>query len=350
MELIQFYSGIIFLGLGAFLFFEERNFKKNLVAIKGRVIGYSKGKSKTNKRHMYSVIEFTHPNGERGWVESHTVRQNITQQLGAEVTLVTDKDDFHITRTSSNLSYLWAGVFFVLAITNLFAFVFTSQAGWMIGALTVLFVGALSFLSKESLDEQEQNLKVISAWRAWRAQAVKSRVYNESEVESIHFWDKEYCLKAFKRANFFKVVHLIYGCLLASIFMLLGLISYTGEKQFNTTSYKSTATIVNIISNEIPVFEYYDIEGVAHRALMRGGLSSEKVKIGNKFNVLYTSNNHREIRHDFATFKYLEPVMWFFFGIYICGIFVYGNMRIPKYDLNSSPIATAEELVVKKAS
>ncbi|MCM2352811.1 MAG: hypothetical protein NDI63_04280 [Pseudobdellovibrio sp.] len=350
MELIQFYSGIIFLGLGAFLFFEERNFKKNLIKVKGRVVGYSKGKSKANKRHMYSVIEFTHPNGERGWVESHTVRQNVTQQLGAEVTLMTDKDDFHITRTSGSLGYLWSCVFLVLAIANLLAFVFTSQAGWMIGSLTILFLGVLLFLSKESLDEQEQNFKIVSAWRAWRLQVIKSRVYNEAEVENIHFWDKEYCLKAFKRANFFRVVHLIYGSLLASIFIFIGLIAYEKEKRFNTTSYKSTATIVNIISNEIPVFEYYDIEGVAHRALMRGGISAKNVKLGNKFNVLYTSNNLREIRPDFATIKYVESAVWFFFGVYICGIFVYNHRRIPKYDLKSSPIATAEELIVKKAS
>lgn len=349
MEAIQFYSGIIFLSLAAFLFLEERNFKKNLIKIKGRVVGYSKGKSKTNKRYLYPIIEFLHPSGERGWVEAHKLLRAPMHSLGAEVPLVVDKDDFHITRTSSSLSYLWAGVFTVLALANLFSFMFSSIAGWELGVLTLAFVVVVVFFAKDAWREQDEDFKAVSAWRAWRLQIVKSRVYNEAEVENIQFWDKESCLKFFKGVNRHRIINLVFASIYVGAFLLWALKTYVETEQFYSTSHKSTATIVKIASSGTPVFEYYDIEGVAHRALVRGGVSSEKIKVGDRFNVLYTSNNYREIRHDYKGFMYFETVMMIAFAIYIFAIFAYSHRRMSKLNLNAPVITSAEELIMKKA-
>lgn len=345
MELIQFYSGMIFLALGVFLFLEERNFKKNLIKITGRVVGYSKGKSKTNKRHMYPVIEFLHPSGERGWVESHKILQAPRYSIGTEIPLVVDKDDFHIARTVSNLSSVWMGIFIVLAIMNLFSFTFLSQAGWELGVFILLFVGVTCFFIKESWHEHDQNLNIFSAWRSWRLQIVKSRVYNETEVENIQFWDKEYCLKVFRRTNLTKTSHLVFGVLFASVFLFMALKAYVENEQIYSTAKKTTATVVNISSDGKPTFEYHDIEGISHTVLGR----SKNMKVGDRLNVLYSSN-FRGLRFDNNEFIHWESMMMIGFAVYTGALFAFSHSRMPKFDLKSPVITTTEELVMKKAS
>lgn len=350
MEIFQFYSGIILLGLAAFLFLEERNFKKNMIKIKGKVVGYSKGKSDINKRIFYPVIEFTHPSGELGWIESHKILRPPLQILGAEVPLVVDRDDFHIARTYSSLSSLWAWAFAVLAIAELSSFAHLSPVGWTVGSITLLLMGVCSFFVKESLVESEQNYKIVSTWRSWQLQIVKSRVYNEAEVENIRFWDKENCLKFFKSGNRMKMINLAYLGLWIVVMFFLGFEAYVENERFYSTAHKSTATIVKIASRGTPVFEYHDIEGVPHRALIYGGIAEEKLKVGNKFDVLYTSNNYREIRHDRKNSMHFELAIWAFFVIYSCAMLFLAWRLTPKLDLNSRLITSAEELIMKKAS
>lgn len=349
MELIQFYSGMIFLALGVFLFLEERNFKKNLIKITGRVVGYSKGKSKTNKRHMYPVIEFLHPSGERGWVESHKIFQAPGYSIGAEIPLVADKDDFHIARASSSLSSVWAGIFIVLAVADLFSFTFFSKAGWELSALTLLFIGAAFFLVKDSWYEQDENFKIVSAWRAWRLQIVKSRVYSEAEVKDIQFWDREYCLKVFKRANRFRAVYLIMGLLFTGNIFFMGLQVYFENEQFYSNAKKATATILKMSSNGKPTIEYYDIEGVSHRVLGRYDLRSRNIKAGDRLNVLYNPNQ-QGLRFDTNEFIYFDAVMIIGFALLMGLEFAFFHSRMPKFDLNSPLITTSEELIMKKAS
>lgn len=348
MEIIQLYSFMIFMAVGGFLFWEERLFKKGLVKIKGKVVGFSKGKSNKNKRAFYPVVEFTHPSGQLGWLELYKPNKPLRSKIGQEVCLLTDRNDFHLTRETSSLSSEWAAIFFIVAVVNLYCFLDVPKSALGETLLLALVFGAIGYFAiRELWRMYDQDLNLTSAWRESRLKIVKSKVYNENEVGNIKFWDKDGCLKVFKRHNLIQNVYLTFGCIVVTVLLFMGLKAYIETEQFYSATKKTTATIVQISSSGKPVYEYYDIEGIAHRVLSRHELGLKK--FGDSFNVLYHPYDQR-LWFDDNKFIHYEAIFLIGFALLLGLEFLFFYHFIPRFDLSLLPITSSEELIVKKAS
>lgn len=348
MEIILFLSFLIFMGSDSFLFWEEYIFKKGLVKIKGKVVGFSKGKSKENKKTIYTVVEFNHPSGQRGWLESHKPINTLRFKIGREVPLITDVNDFYITRGTNSLSNEWAAIFLSFAVANLY---FLLDVWQPIFKGTVLLTLAFSvfayFIAKEVWRMHDQDFKITSAWREWRLQIVKNRVYKDCEAEKIQFWDKEYCLKFFKRCNRHKTAYFAFGSIFTAAILFMGLKAYIETEQFYSETKKATVTIVQVSSSGKPVYEYYDIEGIPHRIVSRHELGSKK--LGDSFNVLYHPY-YQQLWFDDNQFIHYETVFYIGFALLMGLEFLVLYSLMPRFDLNSLPATSSEELIIKKAS
>lgn len=219
----------------------------------------------------------------------------------------------------------------------------------MVGSLTVLFLITVLILIKESFNELEQNFKIVSAWRSWRLQVIKSRVYNEAEIKNIQFWDKESCIKSFKSANRHKTFHLVYGLIFTGIILFTGIKVYIENEQFHSTLKKTTAIILKISPKGKALYEYRDTEGAAHTYLGHRDLRSMNIKTGDRLNVLY-SPDYQELRLDNDDFKHFGSAIILSIALITGLIFVHGHRWLPRFDLNLQPVTTAEELRTKKVS
>jgi hypothetical protein len=331
LEIILLLIGSLLIVVGALIIFSEVQARRGTQPVRGRVIGFSSGRSNLSSFSFHTVAEFIGPDGRTYYAEGSVGSSVPLHAVGAPVTVLVRPMEPDKAVLKSSLSFVLGGALALMGMVCALLFWVTFEASIFSVVIATAVAGGFALKVKNAWRKVPLSLQ---AWQEYKKQTLSPRVFRSKE--EIQWADPirvAVAVESYKKSNRASVPILLsigFGLFFASHY------AYKKTETFLRQADRTSGEVVDLVVTDpsdassttyAAVVEYRDPHSQNHRLVDSFSSSPPWYHRGQKVSILYSRDNPGDAQIDRGRLNHWFTILLGSFGGLFTAFGLFGARR-----------------------